>query len=180
MLFERGVPVVPFRAAISLDITVVDADGISASAPSMEDIPFSWETAGINADEMRWGRVAIENAYGSELVDLPMPLRAEYYNEDGIFVTNTEDNCTTLSVSQVAATVTSTATLNNSPVDEGDAGLVFSAPNATGYIDVQSTVSSWLRYDWDGDDSHDDNPSARASFGLFKGRPALIYLREIY
>jgi MSHA biogenesis protein MshQ len=189
MTFVRGAPVAPFFADIDLQINVVDADGISASVPlSIEDIPFSGEdkTGGINTDEMRWGRLAMQNAYGSELLDLPMPLRAEYYDGSS-FVTNLDDYCTNLSVSQLSlsGTVTSTATLydnSSSSLSAGDAGLVFSAPNATGYIGVQLDLSllPWLRYDWDGDTHHDNDPAGRATFGIYRSRPGLIYRRETY
>ncbi|MGE4491833.1 MAG: DUF6701 domain-containing protein, partial [Syntrophotalea sp.] len=60
------------------------------------------------------------------------------------------------------------------------AGLTFSAPGSNGYIQVRADLSllPWLRYDWDGDGAHDDDPAARASFGIYKGRPAVIYMRE--
>jgi MSHA biogenesis protein MshQ len=189
LVFTRDYdPVAPFDADIALKINVLDGDAIAASA---NPVTFGEATAGggmdfDNGKEMRWGRLAMQNAHGSELVPLAMPLRAEYYDGSS-FVINTEDNCTTLSVSQLSlsGTVTSTATLNgssSSALSAGDAGLVFSAPNATGYIDVQSDLSllPWLLYDWDGDGNHDNDPAARASFGLFKGHPALIYLRENY
>lgn len=187
MKFTRGTLTAPFRAAIDLEVSVVDTDGITAPGPlSFNDIPFTGEASGMNADEMRWGRMVMRNAYGSELTPLSMPLRAEYYNGSS-FVTNEDDYCTSLSVSQLSltGTVTSTPTLHNlsnSPLAAGDAGLVFSAPNVTGYIDVQLDLSllPWLRYDWDGDGSHDDDPTARASFGLYKGRPGMIYMRESF
>lgn len=189
MVFERGDPEDPFFAAINLEINVVDADGISApTALKVSDIPFTGEDKanGDNTDEMRWGRLVMKNAYGSELAPLAMPLRAEYYN-GGSFVTNTADGCTALSVSDLSlnGTASSTATLHDlssSPLLAGDAGLVFSAPGSPGYIDVQLDLEDmpWLRYDWDGDDGHDDDPAGRASFGLYRGSPAMIYLRETY
>jgi len=36
-----------------------------------------------------------------------------------------------------------------------------------------------LRFDWNGDGTEDD-PTSRATFGIFKGNPALIYTREMY
>jgi MSHA biogenesis protein MshQ len=187
MKFTRGSLTAPFRAAINLEVKVVDADGISAPDPlSFNDIPFTGEASGMNSDEMRWGRMVMKNAYGSELLPLAMPLRAEYYNGSS-FEINEDDYCTSLSVTQLTLTgiVTSTATLHNlssSPLAAGDAKLVFSAPSATGYIDVQLDLSSmpWLQFDWDGDSNYDNNPAARASFGLFEGNPGMIYMRESF
>jgi hypothetical protein len=38
---------------------------------------------------------------------------------------------------------------------------------------------SWLQGPWSGG-AYDQNPAARASFGLHRGSKALIYLREMY
>jgi MSHA biogenesis protein MshQ len=201
LVFERDYdPVEPFDADIALKINVLDGDDIAATA---NPVTFGEATAGggmdfDNGKEMRWGRLAMQNAYGSERVALAMPLRAEYYSGSA-FVPNNADGCTGLALSkitlsnssgsvtadnpiQVGDSGSSSASLLNNPMVAGEAGLSFSASGDDGYIDVQPDLSSmaWLQYDWDGDDSHDDNPTARASFGLFKGRPALIYLRENY
>lgn len=37
----------------------------------------------------------------------------------------------------------------------------------------------WLQFDWDGDGVADNNPTAKATFGIFKGNPRLIYMREL-
>ncbi len=197
--FDRNAtPAAPFDADISLAINVLDADGIAATA---NPVTFGAATAGGgipfsgNGKLMRWGRLAFQNAHGSERVPLPMPFRAEYFN-GSTFVTNILDNCTgtalgLLSLSNDSGTVSadnpiqvgtgnSSASLSN-PFVAGDAGLQFSAPGSEGYILVQVDLSSlaWLRFDWNGD-GIPENPSARATFGIYKGRQSLIYLRETY
>lgn len=197
--FVRSSPVVPFDADISLSINILDADGIAATT---NPVMFGAATAGngISFDHgntMRWGRVSLKNAYGSELLPLSMPLRTEYFDGTS-FVQNTGDGCTLLALTQLVqnngtTTVTvdqpiavgsgsSQATLDHIPMLAGDAGLTFSAPGSNGYIQVRAdlTLLPWLRYDWDGDGSHDDGPAARASFGLYKGRPGMIYMRESF
>lgn len=197
--FTRGVPVAPFDADIRLSINVLDADGIAATT---NPVTFGAATAGngISFDHgktMRWGRVSLKNAYGSELLPLSMPLRAEYFDGTS-FVKNTGDGCTALALTQLVlksgtTTVTgdqpvavgsgsSQAALGHIPMLAGDAGLIFSAPGSNGYIQVRAdlTLLPWLRYDWDGDGSHDDDPTARASFGIYKGRPGMIYMRESF
>jgi MSHA biogenesis protein MshQ len=193
----RDSPEAPFDAEISLEINVMDEDGIAATA---NPVAFGQATEGNgiafdSGKQMRWGRLTLENAYGSELAPLAMPLRIEYY-DGSAFALNSADGCTGINLSQIilrngSGSVTgeapiavgggsSRATL--SPLVAGAATLGFSAPGSEGYIDVLPDLSllSWLRYDWDGDGNYDNDPAARASFGLFKGRPALIYLRESY
>jgi MSHA biogenesis protein MshQ len=37
-----------------------------------------------------------------------------------------------------------------------------------------------LRYDWNVDGVFDDDPSARATFGIYEGDPVQIYLQQVY
>ena len=66
----------------------------------------------------------------------------------------------------------------------GDAGLALSSPGAgnTGHFDLSPAGEDtpWLFGDWDGDGSYDDNPTGRATFGVFSGSDQLIYRREVY
>lgn len=80
-----------------------------------------------------------------------------------------------------------TAAIANQPLAVGDLGLTFTAPLAgnTGYADMVFDLSlatgadlEWLRYDWNGDGSHDEDPAARATFGVYSGSAAVIYIRE--
>lgn len=59
------------------------------------------DTDGIDSDgytegtvNIRSGRIAFDNAYGSELADLQVPMFAQYY-DGSTFVTNTQDSCNT-------------------------------------------------------------------------------------
>ena len=196
--FVRNVaPVASFDAEISLSINVLDGDDI---APTTNPVTFGDASAGngisfASGKNMRWGRLALQNAYGSERVALPMPFRAEYFNGSA-FVTNTLDDCTSVPLNWIglsndngtgnpitvgSGTSTSTASLDNDPFDAGHAGLRFSAPNSEGYIDVRADLSllPWLRFDWNGDGIFDD-PTARATFGIYRSRPGIIYRRETY
>jgi MSHA biogenesis protein MshQ len=196
--FVRNAPTAPFDAEISLAIDVLDADGIAATA---NPVTFGEAAAGNgipfdSGKAMRWGRLSLKNAYGSELLALPMALRAEYF-DGSAFVRNPDDGCTSLALTQLTlnngttsvsgdqpvavGTGSSSATLL-SPMVAGDAGLSFSAPGDDGFIDVQLDLSllPWLRYDWDGDGLHDNDPQGRATFGIYKSRPSLIYRRETY
>jgi MSHA biogenesis protein MshQ len=82
--FQRSTPVAPFNAEISLEINVVDSDGIAygsnpakfGDASAGNGIDFS------NGKTQRFGRLVVTNAHGSELLDLSVPVQAQYY--DGI------------------------------------------------------------------------------------------------
>ncbi len=200
LFFERSDPQAPFDAEISLAINVLDSDGIAYTA---NPVHFGEATAGNGmafdaGKEMRWGRLIINNAFGSELLALDMPMRAEYFDGTA-FIPNNGDTCTSLPLTQLILNNGSTEVAGNisvvvgsgsdttsvslsNPFSGGDANLRFSPPGADGFVDVTANLSllNWLRYDWDGDGNHDDNPLGRATFGLYKGRPGLIYLRETY
>ena len=169
------------------------------------DSPDGVSSVGYDATTLiRSGRVHIFNAYGSELVALSMPMRVEYYSATDGWVTNMADTCTSvnatsLSLSNGAApspvspptlkkmnttsAQTTLATVANSPFASGDAGLSFSAPGqgGDGYVDISADLSTktWLRFDWDGSGS-DDDPTGKATFGLYRGSPKHIYMRERY
>ena len=190
----RTSPAGPFES-FNLGIAPVDSDGIILPSYDLDtSVPSDSNDRELLATtKIRFGRLNIENAHGSELLDLSVPMQTEYYNGT-YFVTHTDDTCTPINTAQLSfnggtnpVTVgsgTSTASIANSPLALGLAGLSLTAPGDTGFIDITSSIfiSSfpWLNYDWDGDGSHDDSPSARATFGIYKGNSQQIYLREVY
>ncbi|NNL66097.1 MAG: LamG domain-containing protein [Myxococcales bacterium] len=194
--FQRGAaPVPPFDADVALSVDVIDLDGAAYAANPAR---FGQATAGNGipfdaGKQMRWGRLAFENAHGSEVVPLQVPLRAEYWLGAGYFGTNVADVCTALSVGNLQTTPTpgslvSTPSFGNVPLASGDAGLSLSAPGAgnAGTIDLEQDLSStgddlgWLRFDWEQDGGHDENPTGRATFGVFSGDGPVIFHREVY
>jgi len=203
--FDRGGAVAPFDADLSLGIDVVDADAVAygsnpfqvGSATPGGGIAFS---AG---KTMRYGRLMLGNAHDSELVTLAVPLRAEYYDGSG-FAVNTDDGCTSIGTASFGTTARSpaglatTPTIANAPLASGDAGLSLSPPGQEGYADLLVNLSDanvvtawgtitgadlpWLQFDWttDGAGLPDDDPTARATFGIYPGRHPVIFRREIY
>jgi MSHA biogenesis protein MshQ len=145
---------------------------------------------------MRFGRLRLSNATGSELLALPVLLSAQYWNGQG-FVTNTLDSCTSLAAPSLTFYLQSannhlasgeTVASIGSTLAAGLGSLSLSAPGAGnfGYLDLTLTAPTWLQYNWDGVDQlsdgnlFDDNPRARAAFGKRKGADKVIIRREIY
>ena len=48
----------------------------------------------------------------------------------------------------------------------------------SGAIKLTATAPSWLQYNWQG--AGNTNPTARATFGIYKGTDKVIYFRELY
>lgn len=96
--FVKGVPQAPFPANVRLSIHVLDADGVAAVGAAPFGNPVTFGTAGgipfTGGQEIRYGRVRVGTAIGSERIDLPMPMRAEYFASAALgFVTNLDDTC---------------------------------------------------------------------------------------
>ena len=204
--FDRAGPTPAFDAEIALSIDVLDLEGVAytgnpyrIAAPSSGN-GMAWSSGAAQ----RYGRLALTNAFGSELGALPVPMRAEYWTGSG-FALHGDDGCTLLTAANVGTTARSPGslatapTVANAPLLSGDAGLSFSAPGSEGSADVLVNLGStdvatpwgpivaagmpWLRWDWSGDGAgptYDEDPTARIDFGIFGGDAPVIFRREIY
>jgi hypothetical protein len=102
LLFVRGGAIPPFNANIALGINVIDTDGVVVSSvggvAATNPVTFgagSGIAFGAGAAQY-YGRLALRDSVGSELLDLPLPLTAQYYlNANVGFATNSADVCTT-------------------------------------------------------------------------------------
>jgi MSHA biogenesis protein MshQ len=202
--FVHGSAIAPFGANISLSINVIDLDGAAASNPvvfgSGNGIAFS---AGSTGNTQYYGRLALRNALGSELLDLPMALTVQYYlNSTQGFTVNTSDVCTTapaLAFSQYKLSLQSGETCVRDSGSPGVSGqgctaaaasrysataaagafnLILAAPGSgnSGALTVTATAPTWLQYPW----GSSSNPTGMATFGVFPGSPSRIYQREVY
>jgi len=184
--------------AFQLGIAPSDSDGIILGSYNLDTtIPSDGNDAGLVATStLRSGRLVISNAHGSELVELPVPLSIEYFNGLNWSV-NTHDDCSSITlndltrVQSITNSITSaplntplTATLSTARFSDGKNTLTLSEPgeNNIGHVEITADLSSmpWLQFDWNGDGSFGDNPSGRASFGIYKGSKKLIFRREVY
>lgn len=149
---------------------------------------------------MRYGRLRMQNAFGTEALALPVSVIAQYWGGSG-WVQNVNDSCTLIVaptpvaglnfVAEVAANVKgnhlsageTTATVNGAATGSlvaGDARLVFSRPGLgnNGYVDITFTAPLWLQFPWKG--AGNTSPIARATFGIYKNANEFIYMREIH
>lgn len=190
--------VAPFSNSVALQFTqIVDSDAVAAAG-----LPMSLQPSG---ETIRYGRIYMANALGSELDTLPVTMRAEYYDGKN-FITNSSDFCSVafISITDTSATDslqssdtcvwddnalsgasqcsatggTSLSYREGSLLLAGNFNLNLKASHKTGALTVTATVDDWLKFDWLG--SGVVNPSAEASFGVFNGHKKQIYLRELY
>lgn len=138
--------------------------------------------------KVRFGRWFIENTFGPETSDLPVPMAIQYYDGNN-FVTNTLDSCTAfdainLTIEDINLNPgTTSASGSGSFISGTTRRVILSAPGTPyqGAVPVSYTIQSmpWFLYDWNGEGNFDQNPTAVATFGLFRGNDRIIYQREV-
>ena len=174
---------------------------IDSNADGVPDLCDDYVISGITGTEIRYGRLLIDNAYGSELLPLPMVYRIEYYDHitptsptSGFKVNDQDANSVTMcagsSISSAQITLSDyqlnlaageTTVGSASVMQNGLGSFILTAPGAgnQGLVKVSVTVPSWLTYDFNGDGVA-DFPSAVASFGVSAGDDLLFYQRETF
>lgn len=174
--------VAPVNTGVKVQITdIEDSDSVGSNAE-----PYDIEPNGI---QLRYGRWAMDNAFGPETQSLGIPMRIESWNGSS-FVTNTSDDCSSFSAANLIDTESlsggSTTPSGSGTLGSGEAARVdqirLSSPgeNNLGSVGLEYQVDSWLRFDWDNDASTaDTNPTATAIFGQYRGHDTIIYWREI-
>ncbi|WP_193222166.1 DUF6701 domain-containing protein [Alkalilimnicola sp. S0819] len=207
--YQRGnMPLAPFDPDVSLTVALDDGD--AQGQATLTPIGFSIDALGAGetgyndqVDELlRWGRLRVANSYGPETRPQPVPLIAEYWSSQGVFVPNTLDSSTPYDGGQpgMLAGATYLGGLSAAQLGSSGSGVLSSGaaqfslhddtdssagPGVPGTVVYRLPVPDYLRYDWDdvdgaGDGPQDDDPPARATFGVYGGQEDLLYLREIY
>ncbi|MBE0485619.1 DUF6701 domain-containing protein [Marinobacter sp.] len=154
-------------------LSVQDADGVEAEAA-----PYNFEPEA--SFEIRYGRLVMDNVFGPETVEaLFMPFRIESF-EGGRFVTHDADSCTTWTTTDIDSAEIHHALLADSGVfEKGAAGPLRLEPVGTQGTDLLIwDVPDWLKDDW-GNDGALTDPSATATFGVYRGNDRIIYWREV-
>jgi hypothetical protein len=206
--FNMSTPDGPFTN-VRLGIAPVDGDTV-ALRPA--DLNLDVDGAGGNdhvqvggATTLRFGRLRLDNAVGSQTLDLPIAMRAEHWAGTA-FVTNADDNCTSIAANNFAfggyqgginagnMNAAKLAGLGGS-FAAGVGNFTLLAPTgpvaAPGSVQIcvdlagdatcvapASAARGYLQTRNAGTD-FDDDPRATAAFGLFGAQPNnFIYFRE--
>ena len=206
--FARTTPVAPFNADISLSISIGDTaeDAVAGNGIIDTLTPAVFTSIAFDSgNQIRFGRLVLSNAHGSEVLNLPVPAETQFWNGAG-FIHNTADSCTQLAAVNVGLSnwqrnlnACETSVSLSGRFNAGRGNLKLSAPGAnnTGSVDLTMNLAAagagstcpvgtvtgadqtWLQGAWTGA-AYDDNPVARGSFGLYRGNKPLIYIREMY
>ena len=162
----------------------------------------------VGTTDIRFGRLFMQNAYGSGGNILPVPLQLQYWSGSN-FVVNGDDSCTTLNRSQIAMDFTPVSNLTacetavnagTVPFTSGVGTLILSAPGTTNdgsvlltanlnsaaglfcnpasYVAATNASKAYLLGRWDSGAAYDDQPSARAAFGIYGQPKNFIFFRE--
>ena len=178
--------VTPFASDLTIQLTAV-SDG-EASASDL-GTPKSINPIG---NLQRFGRGYAQDVHGtmSQIGDsLTMSIGSWFFDVGDVWTQNIDDSCSSYAYTKVDAGITTTAA-SVSPVSlvNGLGSLMLSvtadAGGPGGTSVITTTWPTWLQYDVDGVDqlldgnSYDDNPSATATFGIFRGDDRYLYWRE--
>jgi MSHA biogenesis protein MshQ len=168
----------------ALKLTMSDPDGVSITRfNALTVAPASSVTSATT--QLRYGRLLIDNSFGSQKLNLPVNLTAQHWDSsESRYVTNTADNgCTittgNLGLSYIAGSSLTAANIglghiqNTGSLLNGKATITLAKPAPTistkGSVDLvsASALTPYLP------------GSGRETFGVFKGGP-IIYMRERY
>ncbi len=188
----------PFETAV-FGTSLIDSDGVTLATLNFDrDLNGVNDGGQLGTVALRYGRIRLQNAHGSELLPLPVPMTVEYCKvasgtSCAIWAVNTDDDATLVAVPTSSSGLgihlqsggTTTASINGTSsgsgtVLDGNGNLRLSAPGSgkTGYVDITLDAPDWLDFNWKGAGSA--NPSARATFGVYKNVNEFIYMRENY
>lgn len=185
LTFARAAsPVGPY-SLVDIGIAPQDSDGAILSNYDLDTgaTASASNKAKIDRTALRYGRLQLSNAHGSELLPLPIPVTAQYWDGTS-FITNVDDSLTKFARTSV--------TLQNfkSNLTAGETGIA--ASPATIGITAGRGTYTLTRPAGDGSyngsvdmtvtelNSYLPGNLARARFGVFGGPKQVIYMQEVY
>ena len=137
--------------------------------------------------DMRFGRMRLLDSFGPETENLTIPLVIEFY-DGASYEVNTVDNDSVwdngnASVDTLSSIVAGGGTFTGG--QSGSGGISLLAPTLvpgvpdTGTATITYDAPSWLEGDFDNDGVFDNDPSATATFGVYRGHERVIFRREV-
>ena len=173
--------VAPFNSDIDFSIaTIIDSDNVNVDVAKVVD-------ASPTGVEIRFGRLVLENSFGPEISSLPQPMQIEHFDGTN-YIVSENNNCVTYDASNITLSnislnpaLTGAAGGNGNFIGGETRAVELTAPGAgnTGEVGVVYSTFDWLRFDWGNTDSYDQDPSAIATFGLYRGNDRIISWREV-
>jgi MSHA biogenesis protein MshQ len=170
------------------DIFLRAVDSVNSSVTSRRAVPANSVEGGVKVVS---GKLAIPNAYGSELLPMPLTATVQYWNNTDWVTSATDDVTqfdTNLSTSGGNLVVNilnglggglSVASPGVVTVMGGASTFTLNAPSVTGNADISLNAPNYLLAGNNGAGLNPSNP-ARVTFGIFKGSDKMIYMREVY
>lgn len=174
--------------ALKIGVAPKDTDGIGLleSALNLDaDATPGTERYTLGERNLRYGRLFIPNAYGSELLGLPVNVRAEYWSGT-TYVPSADDNCTPIAAANftvtqdVGATVATSILGTTGTLSSGLGVLSLGKPTNTltdkGSVLVRTSNTAPAAGPLNG-----YLPGAGVqTFGVYKREGEVIYLRELH
>lgn len=81
---------------VNIGVAPQDREGVKLASFGFDaDNDGNPERVSLGSTKLRFGRLRLFNALGPAVLNLPIPMHTEYWN-GAAFITNTDDNCTTL------------------------------------------------------------------------------------
>ncbi len=180
-VLRAAAPVTPMTA-LKVGVAPIDSDGVRIGAYNLDTVNLlagAPNRAQVGSTALRYGRLQVDNAYGSELLNLNVKVAAQYWNGSG-YAANTLDSCTPLGAAGFTVTgqtggitasnmnashlVAGTAMLN------GTGRVVLTKPTPAPTIKGRALLQSGSNY---------LPGTGRVTFGVYKSGP-VIYLRETF
>tara|TARA_R110000851_G_scaffold1274_3_gene4629 strand:- start:26337 stop:28925 length:2589 start_codon:yes stop_codon:yes gene_type:complete len=191
----------PF-SQLAIGVQVFDNDGVVSfiASPDMRadssDICVDSNNCNakqLSTQDLRHGRVVMDNTYGPENEILRMPTYAQYWNGSD-WITNIDDSCTHVSdaldgteiyAPSLTAGQTVTRSDGGSLVSGGQLILLWQNSGSVAYrgqVTAPLQVDGWLKWYWNWDQVSPTQlyePRASAFLGRYRGHDRIIYWREV-
>ena len=169
--------------SFALKAAVTDPDGALLAGTDLS-----------NNTRIRFGRMNLSNVYGSELLNLTIPMGVQYWNGTQGWAQNSLDSCTSIVQNNIKLSNASVTIGSVTSAGTGKWNIVLNKPSVAVSTDLcvdldtgvpgndatcQAAAVAAKPYLQTGA-AYDKDPTARATFGVYKGDNEFIYLRETF